>query len=221
MGLMSKLVRRRTKSDETTVPVLSSQDAIIRTMRNMAKGPPAAVAKAGSEIATALNTVETAILAIDTIADLLIEAELLADTARDTDSAGRRALVANRYLALLDKIGDIVARSDHNGMNLLDGNEPTYEIELDADSRASIVLHGANLSADAGGLALTRPREAFASTTEIERTVAEIDAARRTAARVSDLFADSAAVLAERLSRLDQDFGPDAVIATQRSGATH
>jgi hypothetical protein len=221
MGLMSKFVRRRGKSNEIDVPVLSSQEAVLRTMRNMANGAPAAVAKAGSEIATALNTVETAILAIDTVADLLIEAELLADTARDTESAGRRALVANRYLSLLDKIGETVARSSHNGMNLLDGNEPTYEIELDADRRASIMLHGANLSADAGGLALTRPRESFASTTEIERTIAEIDAARRTADRVADLFADSAAVLAERLSRLDQDFGPNAAIATQQSGAAH
>ncbi len=221
MGLMRKFGRWRGKSDETDVPVLSSHKAVLRTMRTLARGTPAAVAKAGSEIATALNTVETAILAIDTIADLLIEAELLADTARDTQSAGRRALVANRYLTLLDKIGEAVARSSHNGMNLLDGNQSTYEIELDADHGASIALHGANLCAEPGGLSLTRPCEAFASTTEIERTIAEIDAARRTASRVADLFSDSAAVLAERLSRLDQDFGPDAAVATRPSGATH
>lgn len=221
MGLMSKFVRKKGKSNETTVPVLSSQEAVTRAMRNVAKGAPVAIAKAGAEIATALNTVETAILAIDAVSDQLIEAELLADTARDTESAGRRALIANRYISLLDKISQTVTRSSHNGMNLLDGVQHTYDIKLDSDGRASIALHGANLTVDAGGLGLTRPQEAFASLVEIERTIAEIDAARRTTSRVSDLFADSAAVLAERLSRLDQDFGPEAVIASHPSGAAH
>jgi len=221
MGLLNKFSRKRNKPSDTIVPALSSQEAVTRAMRNMAKGAPIAVAKAGAEIATALNTVETAILAIDAISDQLIEAELLADTARDTESVGRRALIANRYIALLDKISDTVCRSAHNGMNLLDGIQTVYEIKLDADDRASIILHGANVTVDAGGLGLTRPQEAFASLVEIERTIAEIDAARRTTSRVADLFSDSAAVLAERLSRLDQDFGPNAAIASQPSGAAH
>lgn len=221
MGLIDKFVRKRAKAAETEVPVLSSQEAVTRAMRNVAKGAPAAVAKAGAEIATALNTVETAILAIDTVSDLLIEAELLVDTARDTESAGRRALIANRYLALLDNISHTVSRSDHNGMNLLDGNRSTYEIRLDAEGRASVALHVVNLTTDPAGLDLSRPQEAFADALEIERTIAEVDAARRTAGRIADLFADSAAVLAERLSRLGQDFGDEATVATQPTGATH
>lgn len=219
MGLMNIFVRTRGKPTEASVPTLSSQEAVTRAMRNMAKGAPVAIAKAGAEIATALNTMETAILAVDAVCDQLIEAELLADTARDTQSDGRRALIANRYISLLDKISETVARSSHNGMNLLDGIQTTYEIKLDAEGRASIILHGANLTVDAGGLGLTRPSESFASLVEIERTIAEIDAARRTTSRVADLFADSAAVLAERLSRLDQDFGPEATLASQPSGA--
>jgi hypothetical protein len=221
MGLLNKLVGRRNKADDTIATALSSQDAVIRAMRTMAKGAPVAVAKAGAEISTALNTVETAILAIDAISDQLIEAELLADTARDTESVGRRALIANRYLSLLDTISETVRRSAHNGMNLLDGVQAVYEIMLDAEGRASIILHGSNLTVEMGGLGLSRPQEAFASLVEIERTIAEIDAARRTTSRVADLFSDSAAVLAERLSRLDQDFGTDATTASQPSGAAH
>ncbi len=221
MGLINKLVGKRAKPVEAIIPAVPSGEAVTRVMKSLATGAPARVAKAGAEIATALNTVETAILAIDTVADLLIEAELLMATARDTQSVGRRALIANRYLSLLQTISATIQRAEHNGMNLLDGNRSTYEIKLDTDERASIALHVANLTNDADGLGLTQPREEFASQTEIERTIAEVDAARRITTRVADLFADSSAVLAERLARLDQDFGPDAVQATKPTGAGH
>jgi flagellin-like hook-associated protein FlgL len=221
MGLISKLVGKRAKPIETIVAAVSSDEAVTRVMKSLSKGAPAAVAQAGAEIATALNTVETAILAIDTIADLLIEAELLTATARDTQSAGRRALISNRYNKLLHTVSETILRAEHNGMNLLDGNRSTYEIKLDSDERASIALHVANLTTQTEGLGLSTPQEAFASQVEVERTIAEIDAARRTTARVADLFADSSAVLAERLARLDHDFGPDAARATQPTGAGH
>jgi len=221
MGLISKLVGKRAKPIETIVAAVSSEQAVTRVMKSLSKGAPAAVAQAGAEIATALNTVETAILAIDTIADLLIEAELLTATARDTQSAGRRALISNRYNKLLHTVSETILRAEHNGMNLLDGNRSTYEIKLDSDERASIALHVADLTTQTEGLGLSTPQEAFASQVEVERTIAEIDAARRTTARVADLFADSSAVLAERLARLDQDFGPDAARATHPTGAGH
>jgi len=221
MGLISKLVGKRVKPIETIVAAVSSDEAVTRVMKTLSKGAPAAVAQAGAEIATALNTVETAILAIDTIADLLIEAELLTATARDTQSAGRRALIANRYNKLLHTISETISRAEHNGMNLLDGNRNTYEIKLDSDERASIALHVANLTTQTEGLGLSTPQEAFASQVEVERTIAEIDAARRTTSRIADLFADSSDVLAERLARLDQDFGPGAATATKPTGAGH
>lgn len=221
MGLISKLVGKRGKPVDAVAPAVPSSEAVTRVMKSLATGAPAKVAKAGAEIATALNTVETAILAIDTVADLLVEAELLTATARETESAGRRALIANRYAALIQTISDTVARADHNGMNLLDGARSTYEIKLDSEERASIALHVANLTTDAEGLDLTGPQEEFASQVEIERTIAEIDAARRTTGRIADLFADSSAVLAERLARLDHDFGPDATQSTHPTGAGH
>ncbi len=221
MGLISKLVGKREKPDETIIAAVSSEEAVTRVMKSLSKGAPASVAQAGAEIATALNTVETAILAIDTIADLLIEAELLTATARDTQSAGRRALISNRYNKLLHTVSETILRAEHNGMNLLDGNRNTYEIKLDSDERASIALHVANLTTETEGLGLSAPLEAFASQVEVERTIAEIDAARRTTSRVADLFADSSAVLAERLARLDQDFGPTAAQATRPTGAGH
>jgi hypothetical protein len=221
MGLISKLVGKRGNPAEAAIPAVPTGEAVTRVMKSLATGAPAKVAKAGAEIATALNTVETAILAIDIVADLLVEAELLTATARETESVGRRALIANRYITLLHTISDTIERAEHNGMNLLDGARSTYEIKLDSEERASIALHVANLTTDADGLDLTSPREEFASQIEIERTIAEIDAARRTASRIADLFADSSAVLAERLARLDQDFGPDAAQATKPTGAGH
>ncbi len=221
MGLISKLVGKRAKPVEAIAPAVPSSEAVTRVMKSLATGAPAKVAKAGAEIATALNTVETAILAIDTVADLLVEAELLTATARETESAGRRALIANRYATLIQTISDTVGRAEHNGMNLLDGARSTYEIRLDSEERASVALHVANLTTDADGLDLTVPREEFASQVEIERTIAEVEAARRTASRVADLFADSSAVLSERLARLDHDFGPDAAQATKPTGVGH
>ncbi|MEQ9518107.1 MAG: hypothetical protein RLN89_01570 [Parvibaculum sp.] len=218
MGLFSKFISRWEKHPDQTVEALSSAEAITRTLRTMAKGAPVSVAKAGAELATALNTLETAILAIDTISDLLIEAETLAATARDTDSLGRRALTAKRYNALLEAIAIAIAHSEHNGINLLDGNRSTYEIFLDVHHRASVALHVANLTIERGGLGLTRPREDFASQTEVEKIIAEIDAARRVTSRTADLFVDSAAVMAERLSRISHEFGSEATIADIASG---
>lgn len=218
MGLFNKLMGKSSDTGDLS-PAVASQQAVTRALRTMARGAPAPVAKAGAEMATALNTVETAILGIDSVSDLIAEAESLVATARDTDNVSRRALIAHRYRDVLQSIGDTILHSAHNGMNLLDGNRPHYEIHLDTNQRAAVALHVANLTTGEAGLALSEPTDNLAGNTEIEMTLAELDAAHRKTERVADLFADSAAVLAERLSRLDQEFGPDASVPHTPSGA--
>ena len=209
MGLFSNLIARRKL--EPPAPVETprvTQAALKRALRStaMASGSQLA-AELGQRIATALSTVETAVLAIDAVTERLREAaDLVADAGRNAD-IGRRALLAGRYDDLRAEIDAIVGSASHNRVNLIGGRciggqHTSFEIALDGEDRAGISISVVNLTTGESGLSLSPPRDAFADDAEIETISAEIAAARATAATAAERFSDHAALIADRLARL-------------------
>ncbi|MEQ8592106.1 MAG: hypothetical protein RIC04_00305 [Parvibaculum sp.] len=209
MGLFSNLIARRKL--EPPAPVETprvTQAALKRALRStaMASGSQLA-AELGQRIATALSTVETAVLAIDAVTERLREAaDLVADAGRNAD-IGRRALLAGRYDDVRAEIDAIVGSASHNRVNLIGGRRiggqhTSFEIALDGEDRAGISIAVINLTTGESGLSLSPPRSAFADDAEIEAISAEIGAARISAAAAAERFSDHAALIADRLARL-------------------
>lgn len=208
MGIFS-LFRRKSLEPPLAEPAPSVTPAAMqRALRGTATAQGLfSAAELGRRIATALSTLETSVLAIDAIAGKLREAaELVADAGSSADD-GRRALLAGHYDELREEIDAIAGSATHNRVNLIagrriNGQHPAFDIPFDEEGRSGIAIQVANLTTGADGLALSPPRNAFASQEEMAQIVGEIEAARLSAARVSDRFADHAALISERLARL-------------------
>ncbi len=226
MGILSRL-RGKGKLDpppaEETQSVTPA--ALQRALRATAHASGSlTAAELGQRIATALSTIETSVLAIDAVTERLHEAaELVADAGRN-DDVGRRALLAGRYDDLRSEIDAIVGSASHNRINLISGRRiggqhTTFDIALDDDGRSGIAIQVVNLTTGEGGLALSPPREAFADDAEIAAIAGEIETARTRAAAVSERFADHAALISDRLSRLRDMAGPRPIDSHLPTGA--
>jgi len=209
MGILSLFSPRKSLEPPSAEPAPSVTPAAMdRALRaaTAAQGLYSA-AELGRGIATALSTIETSVLAIDEISGKLREAaELVADAATSADD-GRRALLAGHYDELREEIDAIAGSATHNRINLIagrriSGQHMTFDIAFDEDGRSGIAIQVANLTTAMDGLALSPPRDAFASDEEIARIASEIEAARLTTAKVSERLADHAALISERLARL-------------------
>jgi len=209
MGLFSRLIARRhlEPPEQEEAPHMTPA-ALKRALRSTATASGSlTAAELGQRIATALSTIETAVLAIDAVAERLREAaDLVADAGRSAD-LGRRALMADRYDDLRAEIDAIVGSASHNRVNLISGRRiagqhASFKIALDSEARAGVSIPIVNLTTGPGGLSLSPPRSAFADDTEIEAIAAELATARLTGASAAERFADQAALIADRLARL-------------------
>lgn len=229
MGILSLLAggKKKTKRQSRTPPdqPRAPRSAVARALRQTAAdaGAPLA-AELGQRIATALSTIETAVLAIDTVSDKLNEARDLVEAARATPDVGRRALFAGRYDDVRAEIDAAVGSAAHNRINLINGRLiggqlPAFDIALDERGHARLAIQIVNLTTGPGGLALSPPRSAFAEADELAAIAGEIAAARKLAGKVSAHFADHAALISDRLASLQAVAGPRAIEPHLPTGA--
>lgn len=227
MRLASLLNLRRKKKRKAPTPEAprASRGAVARALRHSAAASSyRSAAELGTRIATALSTIETAVLAIDAVSERLREAGDLAQSASTSSDLGRRALLAGRYDDVRAEIDATVGSATHNRVNLINGRliggqRATFEIALDEEGRAGIALSVVNLTTGAGGLELSPPRSAFAEDDEIAMIMREIAAAQVHVGNVSLRFADHAALIADRLARLQELAGTQSIETGLPTGA--
>lgn len=226
MGIVSLLLgsskkKKRKNPDRPRAP----RSAVARALRHTAAGAGSrSAAELGQRIATGLSTIETAVLAIDTVGERLREALDLVHAAGVTDDPGHRALFAGRYDDVRAEIDAAVGSASHNRINLINGRliggkHPALDIELNEDGRAGVAVHVVNLTTGAGGLELSPPRSGFAEDEELAMIAGEITAAQTLVSRVSERFLDHAALIADRLARLQSAAGPRLIEPELPTGA--
>jgi hypothetical protein len=225
---LSSLLKKRQKTKRPPPPEeepRAGKGAIKRALRHSAAASNyRSAAILGERIATALSTIETAVLAIDVVHDRLREAASLVGEASRTDNLGRRELLAGRYDDVRSEIDATVGAAAHNRVNLINGRliggqAAAFHVALDDEGRASIAISVVNLTTGARGLALSPPRTGFSDETEIAMILDEIDRARTRTAEVSLRFADHAALMADRLSRLQKLAGNARIESELPTGA--
>lgn len=225
---LSSLLKHRRKSKRPPPPEeepRAGKSAIKRALRHSAAAANyRSAAILGERIATALSTIETAVLAIDVVSDRLREAANLIEAARVTDNLARRELLAGRYDDVRSEIDATVGAAAHNRINLINGlliggRSAAFHIALDDDGRAGVAVGVVNLTTGARGLALSPPRTGFSDDAEIAMILAEIDLGQTRLAEVSLRFADHAAFIADRLARLQLLAGNAPILAGLPTGA--
>jgi len=225
---LNSLLKRRQKAKRKPRPEETPQvtpGAIKRALRSLpTSGNSRSAAMLGQNIATALSTIETAVLAIDVVNDSLREAAGLAREANDTDNPARRALLAERFDDVRSEIDATVGSATHNRVNLINGRliggkTATFEVPMDQEGRSGIAISVVNLTTGARGLSLSPPRTAFAEDEEIAMILNEIDQAQSRIADVSIRFADHAAFIANRLGQLQQEAGTHVIRSQLPTGA--
>ncbi|MDO8288667.1 MAG: hypothetical protein Q7T44_05560 [Parvibaculum sp.] len=225
---LSSLLKRRQKVKRPTPPEeepRAGRGAIKRALRHSAAASNyRSAAILGERIATALSTIETAVLAIDVVNDRLREAHNLVAEAGKTQNLPRRELLAGRYDDVRSEIDAAVGAASHNRINLINGlliggQSPAFIIALDGEGRADIAVSVVNLTTGARGLALSPPRTGFSEDAEITMILNEIDQAQTRIVNLSMRFADHAALIADRLTRLQELAGNSLIESWLPTGA--
>lgn len=224
MKIFSRFKTKAADEMDETSP-RATQDAVARALRGTSRHAGSlSAAELGQRIATSLSTVETAVLAIDAVSDLLREAADLASDAARSDDPGRRALLAGRYDDLRSEIDATVGAATHNRVNLIAGRRSprhpaSFEIALDMEGRRGIAIPIVNLTTSADGLSLSPPRSAFDEDEEIDMILAEIDLAREMTDAAAVRLADHAALVAERIETLRGEAGDRTIDSAVPTGA--
>lgn len=225
MKIFSRFRTRQQETEPTEATPRATREAMERALRGTSRhGGSVSAAELGQRIATSLSTVETAVLAIDAVSNLLREAGDLASDAARSDDPGRRALLAGRYDDLRSEIDAIVGSASHNRVNLIAGRRSprhpaSFEIMLDMEGRRGIAIPISNLTTSAEGLALSPPRSAFEVDEEIDMILCEIDRARDVTENAAACLADHAALVAERIEILRHEAGEQRIDPSVPTGA--
>ena len=225
MKIFSRFKTRRQDDRTAEAAPQVTQAAMKRALRGTSHHSGSiSAAELGQRIATSLSTVETAVLAIDAVSDLLREAADLASDAARSDDPGRRALLAGRYDDLRSEIDAIVGAASHNRVNLIAGRRSprhpaSFEIALDMEGRRGIAVPIVNLNTSADGIALSPPRSAFELDDEIDMILCEIDRAREMTDAAAARLADHAALISERIETLRGEAGARPIHSTLPTGA--
>lgn len=174
------------------------RSGIDRALRQARRQPSAALAQAHAA-ARAISIVEGTLVAIDTIHADLAEAQELASHALASTDPAMRALLAERYLDLINRIDTVAAGATFDGTNLINSGKDSIEIMIPAAGQPRHAVGHIRLQASAGGLDLTPPREAFQNDEEIERAASELTRARARLIKSVDTFLNQASMLAPAL----------------------
>lgn len=195
-----KTAHRRRKADRQAA--LAKGRTAIRRL----KATPMDVVAATPHLAAArvaIETLEAAVLSLDSIARILQDADELISAA-DQDGApdgedGTRAILAERYDELREDITRIAGTAYAGRTNLLDGLGGQLDVPLDARGRAQAIISGANATADPAGLDIPAPEGAFASAGERQTIKQSLTAALLETQTLAARFEMDAALLAARI----------------------
>lgn len=197
-GGFQALLGRKPAPVEAEMPAMDVAGGVSRALRPR----PSADAPRKDEddtIRAALATIESALFAVDTLRDILEQALDVVHTASDVDEPGGRALLAESYDDIRLSVTRTIEALDPRAAALIGKTPHNLDVALGGKAHYSVSAYRLDLSPK--GLNLDPPREAFATKEEIERVVAEIDAALKKADRAASAFCRDAQFLIARMPK--------------------
>ncbi|HMK49213.1 MAG TPA: flagellin [Thermodesulfovibrionales bacterium] len=158
----------------------------------------------------AIQTVKAANAGIEGITSLISAAKGLTQSARSADTAGRSTLAA-QFNTILDQIDEMATDSGYKGINLLADKDLT--VNFNEDGSNSLTVSGFDASSSTAGLNIADAASGWASDTNIDDAVSDLDAAQNTLRSQASTLAANMSVITIR-----QDFTTN-MISTLQTGS--
>jgi hypothetical protein len=170
-----------------------------RALKTSPGAPEPARDPADGPIREALSAIESALFAIDTIRLTIEQAYEVVQSARDAPDDGARALFAESYDELRLSLNKLIDDLDPQAASLI--GKSAHNLDVKLGGKAHYSISAARLDISTKGLNLDPPREAFATSEEVERVNAELDAALARADRIAGAYCRDAQFLMARLPK--------------------
>lgn len=193
----SKAPRPRRSADRAAA---DAEVSVLKALHNAARRSSPHRAAVRAEISRGIAVVEAATMGLSHIRELVDEVEGLCRSARESDSAAKRALIAERYEAALAEIDAIARATGHSGVNLIDESNATLTLRVTDGQDIRISLPHVVLTAGSRGLAMPRAARAFASDDSLTALADHLGLARNRLDKAAALFRDHASDLCKRLA---------------------
>ncbi|MBY0423723.1 MAG: hypothetical protein K2Q06_15570 [Parvularculaceae bacterium] len=193
-GALAGLLGRK-PTEEPAMPAMDVAGGVNRALRAAIAEP--ARQDAAEAVRVALTTIESALFAVDTLRDILEQALDIAHSAQSAGDAGGRALLAESYDEIRLSISKVIDGLDAPAAGLI-GKAP-HNLDVKLGGKAHYSVSAMRLDLSPKGLALDPPRDAFATDAEIDRVMADIDAALLKADRAAANFCRDAQFLIARM----------------------
>ena len=158
----------------------------------------------------AIQTVKAANAGIEGITKLIEAAKGLTQSARSASTASRSTLAA-QFNTILDQIDALATDSGYKGANLLAGDDLT--VDFNEDGSNSLTVNGFDASTSTSGLNVADAAGSWASDTNVDSAVSDLDAAMNTLRSQSSSLAANMGIITIR-----QDFTTN-MVNTLQSGA--
>ncbi len=193
------LGRKKDAKGKDVLPEVDIASGVDRALRK-----PVITAEAPSEnekenpVRDALGAIEAALYAIDRIRDTLEQACEVAISAKDIEDAGGRALLAEHYDELRLSVDYTIEQADPRAAILIGKSQRHLDVNLGGTTRYSV--SPVRLDASERGLALSPPRDAFATYEEITQALDQLDHALARADRAAANYCRDAQYLIARMN---------------------
>jgi flagellin-like hook-associated protein FlgL len=159
---------------------------------------------------TAINTIQAANNGISAITKLVQSAQSLASQAKQTSDTSVRANLATQFGSILTQIDQLAGDSGFNGINLLNGDNLT--VNLNETGTSSTTVNGVT-DTTSGALAISAAANSWAANADIDAASSDLTTALTTLRSQSQNLSSSLSVV-----QIRQDF-TKATISTLQAGS--
>ncbi len=178
--------------------VAGGLDRALRRASARTKPAEPAPAEADNNIREALVAIESALYSIDRVREIIEQAYEVALSAHDAEEPGARALLAESFDELRLSINSTIDAVDDRASTLIGKNPRQIDVKLGGKAHYSVSPF--RLDSTSKGLAITPPRDAFATFEEVNDALEELDGALQKADRAASAYCRDAQFLIARLS---------------------
>ena len=195
-------------SNQKTAEVLNSEESqrvIDRAMRHTTKDVTFDKEPVKREIYRALGALERATLTIDSVFGLLAEARGVVERSIEIEDQHDAEILAQQFDALLQMIDQTAAEATHDELNLVNGMFRNFEVALDLDGKARLMIGHANLTTKPEGLDLPFSPEVFSSNSDLELLHDKIDGAIERLKWIAQVYCSDARVLVDHYKDLSNE----------------
>jgi len=150
-------------------------------------------------LSTALATVKSASTAIDSITEIIQQAQGLTTSALLETDATARSSLAVQFNDLLVQVNSLVSDASFNGTNLISQISTSLVVYFNESNTSKLTITNTNLSVNtAAGLSVAVAANGFVSDTDINTAVSQLTTALTKLRTVSSSFGNNTAIITTR-----------------------